>query len=112
MTPGATPGNLGDNDWQEAAQQDFERLYEKEYAFDLAEYLEINYDCAGVCKERLFYFALPVTQRPTKECSGEVSEQIKKDGQLFSAILMIASLIFLFTWVCQYSLWFKFKEVK
>ena len=57
MKPGATPGTLIGNDWKPEAQSDFEKLYEIEYAFDMAEYLEINFKCAGVCKERLFWFA-------------------------------------------------------
>ena len=75
MKPGATPGNsTGENDWKPEAQSDFEKLYEIEYAFDMAEYLEINFKCAGVCKERLFWFAQPVESIPNKECSNEVSE--------------------------------------
>ena len=50
MVSGATPGTLEADDWQPDAQADFEGLYAIEYAFDIAEYLEINFACAGVCK--------------------------------------------------------------
>lgn len=71
MTPGATPGaGVGTSEWQVDAQSDFEALAEVEKAFDLAEYLELNFQCAGACKTRLFWFALPMETRPVSECSG------------------------------------------
>ena len=80
MVPGATPGTLEPDDWQPDAQADFEGLYAIEYAFDIAEYLEINFACAGVCKERLFWFAMPISDnmedRPAIGCAGQTSKQL------------------------------------
>ena len=110
MKIGATPGTLEEDDWKPEAQGDFESLNEVVYAFDMAEYLEVNYKCAGVCKDQLFWFAQAIDSIPDKECSGEVSEQIQKDGMPFMNVVGVSFLIFLFTWICQYSLWFRYKD--
>ena len=110
MKAGSTPGAGGANDWKPDAQADFESLYKVEYAFDMAEYLELNFKCAGVCKKRLFWFAKSIDGIPDKECSGEVSRQIEEDGRPFMTVVSISFLVFLLTWVCQYSLWFRYKE--
>ena len=110
MKKGATPGLGEEDDWKPEAQGDFESLNEVVYAFDMAEYLEVNYKCAGVCKDRLFWFAQAIDSIPDKECSGEVSEQIQKDGIPFMNVVGVSCLIFLFTWICQYSLWFRYKD--
>jgi len=115
-TPGVTPGEGGLDDWEPTAQADFENLTNYEYAFDLAEYLELNYACAGTCSKRLFYFArspssfADVDYDTDKQCSGEIAEQIALDGSAFGFTLMTSSLVFLLTWAVQYALWCRYKD--
>ena len=91
-------------------------MIQYEYAFDLAEYLELNYACAGICSKRLFYFArspssyADVDYDTDKQCSNEINEQIELDGSAFSMTLMTSSLVFLLTWAVQYALWCRYKD--
>ena len=54
--PGQTPEG-----WSPAAQGDFEKLVDKEYAFSMFEYMEVKTDCSGICTAAIFPFATPVS---------------------------------------------------
>jgi len=96
-------------DWYAPAQADFEALSEKVYAFDILEYMELNYECSGVCNTGLFYFSRPASDgMPTETCAEKAAKEVQDHGKPLYTWLLITTIVGITVWIVQFLLWFKY----
>ena len=70
------------------------------------EILEDDYDCSGMCKSSLFYFSKELHEgSPKQTCLLEFKEYIAADMHTFGSILILASLVALFTFFAHFGMY-------
>ena len=86
-------------------------MIDYEYAFDMMEYLEVKYECNGICTSSIFPFAKPAAiGSPSTQCALAVKQELEITGPLVLNWLLTAIIVTVLAWVCQYFLWFNYTK--
>ena len=86
-------------------------MIEQEYAFDLMEYMEVKYDCNGICRSSIFPFAKPAALgSPQATCALAVKQELDTTGPIVIGWFMAGFIVTLLAWCCQYFLWCKYQS--
>ena len=72
-------------------------------------FFEESYNCAGVCQTALFYFGRSVeVGKPTETCIGNLKDAITDEVAGLGIATLVAGILLLFIFICQYCLWYKY----
>ena len=77
------------------------------------EYLEKNYQCSGVCETAMFFWSLKMEDGPpTETCNRHIKHFVSSNFKVLGIVTLLAGLVMLCLWCCQYNLWKKEEKRK